>query len=160
VDGDPCCNSGNTPAGAPYALSTQVVGGARLQAGVEQIVPKLHETVMVTANLDLANQLVADASLEAVIRAPDGSVHQRALTGTGAEKRVAWVPTQAGLHSINITARGRAADGTIVERMAFLAFEVQPSPNVGQRNLLILMAGVTALITGLSIRRTRRRRSS
>jgi hypothetical protein len=150
-----------TPAaGAPYALSTQVVGGARIHAGINQMVPKLHETVVVTANLELANQLVADVALAAVIRAPDGSVQRRALTGTGAEKHVAWVPTQPGLHSVNITARGRAADGTIMERIALLAFEVQPSPNVGQRNLLILIAGVTALITVLSIRRTRRQRSS
>jgi pimeloyl-ACP methyl ester carboxylesterase len=150
-----------TPAaGAPYALSTQVVGGARIHAGINQMVPELHETVVVTANLELANQLVADVALAAVIRAPDGSVQRRALTGTGAEKHVAWVPTQPGLHSVNITARGRAADGTIMERIALLAFEVQPSPNVGQRNLLILIAGVTALITVLSIRRTRRQRSS
>jgi pimeloyl-ACP methyl ester carboxylesterase len=148
------------PAGAPYALSTQVVGGARLQAGVKQMVPELHETVVVTANLELANQLIADVALDAVIRAPDGSVQQRALIGTGAEKRVAWVPTQVGLHSINITARGRAADGAIVERMAFLAFEVQPSPNLGQRNLLVLVAGITALIAGLGIRNKRRHRSS
>jgi len=123
------------------------------------MVPELHETVVVTANLELANQLVADIALDAVIRAPDGSVQKRRFTGTGAEKRVVWVPTQAGLHSINITARGRATDGTVVERMAFLAFEVQPSPKLGQRNLLMLIAGVTALITGLSIRRTRRQRS-
>jgi hypothetical protein len=148
------------PAGAPYALSTQVIGGARLQAGVEQMVPELHEAVVVTANLELANQLVADVSLNAIIRAPNGSVQQRALTGTGAEKRMAWVPTQAGLHSINITARGRAADGAIVERMALLAVEVQPAPKLGQRNLLLLTAGVTALIVGLGIRHKRRHRSS
>ena len=39
-------------------------------------------------------------------------------------------------------------------QLAFLAFEVQSSPSVGQRNLLLLMAGVTILIAGLIIRHT------
>lgn len=134
------------PAGAPYALSTQVVGGARLHAGVQHMLTKLQEPVVVSASLELADQPLADVALAATVRAPDGSTQQHGLAGAGAEKRATWIPSQPGLHSVSVTASGRAADGTIVQRVAFLAFEVQPSPEVGQRNLLMLVLGTAGLV--------------
>lgn len=152
------------PEGAPYAISTKVVGGATLYSGIDQTVPQLNETVVLSASLELASRQLADASIEATIRAPDGTVEQLALSGDQAVKQANLTPRQSGMYTLDLAAQGSAEDGTPVERTAFLAFEVQPEPAVGRRSLLLIQAGGLVVLVGLVLwfvlRRQRRTRRS
>ena len=114
-----------TPAaGAPFALSAQVVGGALLQASTSTLLPEVGETVTLTTELTGEEQLET-LSVEAVIRRPDGATQTLALEPAGSSWHTTWRPVQRGLHGIDVTARAESEAGLIVERTVFLAVDVQ-----------------------------------
>lgn len=139
------------PGGAAFALSAKVVGEARLQAGVSQLLPKIGEAVKVSGALAIAGKPVR-ADLKAVVRGPDGKVETLALQDQSAQ----WYPKQAGLHGIDVTAVAQLEDGTRVERTAFLAAEVQANTPTGYRNLLLVASIILASLAVLVSRVLRR----
>jgi hypothetical protein len=145
------------PEGAAYAMRAKVVGGAELRAGVDQVLPRLHDTVTITGSLMLAREPVPDAHIAATFRTPDGHTHAVALVGSGAAARMRWTPTQAGIYGVEVTAHGHAPNGTAVERMTTLAFAVPPSPDVGMRTLLVLGHSLSAVVAYVGLRLAQRR---
>lgn len=130
--------TGDTPAdGARYAVTAQLVGGAVLHAQVGELLPPLAAPVRLTGRLDLEGQGITLQSVQAVIRDPEGGAVTVDLPAAGSEWDGSWTPRLAGLHAVDITAAGQLPDGTAVERSAFLAFEVQPRPNLLPTYLLL-----------------------
>jgi len=121
----------NTPdGGADYALTAYLEGGAALQAEASVLLPRMGETVKLTGALRLGEQTVPIDRAQAVIRDAAGGATVVELATTGGELDGSWTPIVAGPHAIDIVASGRLADGTVVERSAFLAVEAQPRPNL------------------------------
>lgn len=111
--------------GAEFALSVRVVGGASLRAQASSVSPTLREAVRLAAALELPGRALHDVAIEAIIHLPGGGAERIALHGDGAERRADWRPTQAGLHGIDVVARGRA-DQMLIERTTLLAIDVRP----------------------------------
>jgi pimeloyl-ACP methyl ester carboxylesterase len=155
----------NTPdGGAAYAVMAHLAGGAALEAETSLLLPQVGEAVRVTGVLRLAGETVPIEKALAVIRDPAGGVRVVELALTGGEVDGGWAPQAAGRHAIDVVATGRLADGTVVERSAFLAVEAQPSPNLMPTYLVLgglCVAGLVGLIVAgrLSAAVWRRRRA-
>lgn len=99
----------------------------------------------------------------ASIRRPDGTTEHVPLTIRGSQAEVTLRPALAGLYAIDVTATAVTADGTPIERSAFLAFEAQPEIGrglpaagwIGAALGLALLAAVAVLV----IQRRRQRGS-
>ncbi|HEX6361352.1 MAG TPA: hypothetical protein VFZ93_00230, partial [Albitalea sp.] len=111
--------------GSDFALSAQVVGGARLEASAQPVQPARDQAVTVRAVLAHPGQALTDVAMRAVIRRPDGRTETVALRGTGGEREAVWRADQAGLHGIDVVATARAG-ALRIERSEFLAVDVQP----------------------------------
>jgi hypothetical protein len=142
--------------GADYALVAKVVGGATLRTKADRMVTMPDQPITISSSLELAGNPLADATIQALIRRPDGGTEEVSFTG-GDEKRAMWVPKESGIYGVDVVARGLAPDGLQIERADFLSFEVQPDPTRGHLTLaLIIIAGitfVTAIIFWLMNRR-------
>lgn len=128
--------------GADYAISAKVVGDAELHTQTNQLSPQRNQPITISAHLDLAGQPLSEAEIQATIRQPNGSAETLSLTGS-AEKQTVWQPTQPGTYGVDVIARGFTPNGTPIERTAFLAFEVQPSPQKGWWSLMAVLTFVT-----------------
>jgi pimeloyl-ACP methyl ester carboxylesterase len=156
--------TGKTPAGgADYALTAQLRGGATIKASTSTLLPRLNQAVDLTARLELAGQPLTVQEARALVRNPDGRAETVPLTASGNDWKATWKPTTTGVHGINIQLSGTAPDGTLVEREASLAVQVQPSAGqvaASQRLLSIVLGaagilGIT-LIAWLLARKRRR----
>ncbi len=146
--------------GADYALMAKVVGGATLRARADQLVVKPDQPVTITGSLELSGRPLAGATIQALIRRPDGGTEEVSFTDNGDEKRAIWVPKESGIYAVDVVARGSTPDGLQIERADFLSFEVQPGPARGQLTLaLLVIAGIT-LITVILFWLMNRRTSS
>ncbi len=143
-------STGKTPvAGSDFSLTTQFVGGASLIAGTSSLLPRQNDSVLLTARLDLGGQPLTIEAAQATVRAPDRSVQIVSLSAAGGSFQTEWKPALSGLHSLEISAVGHLADGTPVERVAFLSIEVQPGGNFTAPRLLlagVVILGVLGLI--------------
>ena len=129
--------------GADYALAAKVVGGATLRTRADRMVTMPDQPITILSSLELAGNPLADATIQALIRRPDGGTEEVSFTG-GDEKRAMWVPKESGIYGVDVVARGLAPDGLQIERADFLSFEVQPDPTRGHLTLaLIIIAGIT-----------------
>jgi len=147
--------------GADFALTARFVGGAQLETALDPLLPHTGEAVTLTASVRLGSEDLAVRQAEASIRRPDGTTEQVPLTIRGSQAEVTLRPALAGLYAVDVTATAVAADGTPIERSAFLAFEAQPETGrglpaagwIGAAVGLTLLAAVTMLV----IRRRRQR---
>lgn len=153
------------PAGADYALSAQVQGGAELEVQASDLLPKVGSTVLISAAFAAGGTPITVQRAVAVIRTPDGREETVTLIGAGAVAGE-WRPSRAGLHSIDIAVVGESADGQRIERAAFLAADVQESrvnrswvPIAGAVTVaaLVLAVAVAVLVAALLRRAVRRR---
>jgi hypothetical protein len=129
--------------GADYALAAKVVGGATLRSRADRMVMMPDQPVTISSSLELAGRPLSGATIQALIRRPDGGTEEVSFTG-GDEKRAVWVPKESGFYGVDVVARGATPDGLQVERADFLSFEVQPDPQRGQLRLaLMVIAGIT-----------------
>jgi pimeloyl-ACP methyl ester carboxylesterase len=124
--------------GADYALTAYFVGGADLNAQSSTLLPRVNEIVRFTASLDLGGQPVDLEEAEAEIRGPDGSVEAVPLGISAGQGEVDWKPKATGVYGVELRVAGLTADGSRVERTAFLTVEAQPRE------------GLTGLAWGLS----------
>lgn len=137
-----------TPAsGTDFAISVYFIGGAKLVATSNTLVPQINERVRFEAQLLLADQPLEITSAHAVIKDSNGNVETLNFpAGQGAA--VEWVPSTPGIYAVDIVVTGAAPDGSPVERTDFLAIEVQPNPGKGQItfNLVAIIVGVVFVI--------------
>ena len=144
--------------GADYALAAKVVGGATLRTRADQMVVKPDQPITISSSMELAGRPMTGATIQALIRRPDGGTEEINFTGGGDEKRAVWTPKEPGVYAVDVIARGPTPDGLQIERGDFLAFEVQPDPTRGQLSLALMgVAGitlVTVIIFWLMNRRT------
>jgi len=129
--------------GADYALAAKVIGGAMLRARADRMVTMPDQPVTISSSLELAGRPLTGATIQALIRRPDGGTEDVGFTG-GGEKRAVLVPKESGIYGVDVVARGSTPDGLQIERADFLSFEVQPDPTRGQLTLaLMVIIGIT-----------------
>ena len=159
-------STGRTPpAGADYAITANLQGGAAVSAQASPLTPAAGQDVDLTAELDLGTQALQLDQVQAIIRRPDGGTETVALTVAGAQATGRWRPAAQGVFGIDLTVSGRTPDGATIERSAFLAVDAQP-PHTPARTYAILLVicavllGAAALAGGgvlaLALRRRRR----
>jgi len=148
------------PAGADYAIAAQFAGGAKLEATQNVTIPKLNETVNVTATLSDNGNALAIQTAQAVVRMPDGSGVTHTMTVSGNQAALDVTSTAAGIYGIEINVTGQTADGFALDRAAFLTFEVQPTKAAIATNQIIAVVIVVAiLITVIALIRRRRNKT-
>ena len=113
--------------GADFAVSVYFVGGAKLEASSNTLVPQPNEQVEFTANLSLNGQPLEIRSAQAVIKDSDGKIETLNFP-SGHTVSTAWTPKIPGTYAVDIVVTGLAPDGTTIERTDFLAIEVQTNP--------------------------------
>jgi len=133
--------------GTSFAVSVYFVGGAKLEAKSNTLVPRINQQVQFDAQLLLGDQLLEIAEAKAVIKDSDGDI-QTVKFSAGQNISTTWTPTNAGTYAVDIVVTGIAPDGSSVERTDFLAVEVQPNPSRVQItfNLVAVIAGVVLLL--------------
>lgn len=141
-----------TPArGADFSISVYFVGGAMLSAQSSALIPQIGEQIQFRAALSLNDQPLEIKQAQAVIRDPNGGIEQLDFA-PGAQIAKTWTAKVAGTHGVDIVVTGVAADGSAVERTAFLSVEVQPNMSKTQITLnLILVIVAVALILALIV---------
>lgn len=135
--------------GADYALAAKVVGGATLRTRVDRMVTMPDQPITILSSMELAGRPLAGATIQALIRRPDGGTEEINFTDSGDEKRAVWVPKESGIYAVDVVARGLAPDGLQIERADFLSFEVQPDPTRGQLSLALMIIAAITLITAI-----------
>jgi pimeloyl-ACP methyl ester carboxylesterase len=154
----------STPAGgADYAITAHLQGGAVLKAQASKLFPKPNEPVELTARLELAGQALTIRDAQARVRYPSGELHTLALATTGGDWKANWQSASPGLYGVDLVVNGNAPDGAPVERSAFLALEVQPTPEQFQTTQILVGAGLAALVaagTALGVWRRRKKGNS
>jgi hypothetical protein len=150
----------STPAsGADFAIAAQFKGGALLKTTQDRTIPRVNETVTITGSLTADAAPVPLTSATALIRKPDGSSESRDMAVDGNRAWIEIAPDARGLYGIEMYVLAQTADGNVIDRAAFLTFEVQPTLLETSGNLLfvvVLIAGALAGIVVLVRRRMKR----
>ena len=134
----------STPAtGTDFAISVYFVGGAKLEATSNTLIPQINEKVEFHADLTLNGQSLEIKEAQAVIKDADGKIETLKLP-SGQNVSTTWTPHKAGTYAVDIIVTGVAPDGSTLERTNFLAVEVQPNPGKGQ--ITFNLAAVIALV--------------
>jgi hypothetical protein len=137
-----------TPAsGADFAISVYFVGGAKLEATSNTLIPQIKEKVVLNANLTLNGQPLEIKEAKAVIKDSDGKTETLNFPA-GQNVSTTWTPNKAGTYAVDIIVTGVAPDGSTIERTSFLAIEVQPNPSKGQItfNLVAVIVAVVFVL--------------
>ena len=146
--------------GTDFAISVYFLGGAKLEATSNTLIPQINEQVRFEARLSLAGQLLEITEAKAVIKDSEGNI-QTLNFPAGQNISTTWIPTKAGTYAVDIVVSGIAPDGSTVERTDFLAVEVQPNPTKGQITfnfvaIIVVVLLILVLILFLIFRGTRR----
>ena len=133
--------------GTDFAVSVYFVGGAKLEATSNTLIPQINEQVRFEAGLSLGGQSLEITKAQATIKDSDGDI-QTLDFPAGQNISTLWTPTKAGTYAVDIVVTGIAPDGSSIERTDFLAIEVQPDTSKGQItfNLVALIAGVAVVL--------------
>ena len=137
-----------TPAaGTDFSISVYFIGGAKLEATSNTLVPQINEQVRFDASLSLGDQLLEITEATAIIKDSVGDI-QSVNFPPGQNISATWSPTEAGTYAVDIIVIGTAPDGSIIERTDFLAIEVQPNLSKGQIafNLVAVIAAVLLIL--------------
>lgn len=136
-----------TPSGgADYALSAHFVGGATLQADLNTFLPQVNEEIHLTARLLRNGQPIDLQSAQAKLRGPDGKAQTLALDIQNGQGQASWKLQEPGIYGVDVHAQALSADGIPIERTAFLALEVQPTPDTTRETFLIAGLGLILLL--------------
>ena len=133
--------------GTDFAVSVYFVGGAKLEAKSNTLIPQINEQVRFDAQLLLGDQALEITEAKAVIKDSDGDI-QIVNFPSGQNILTTWTPTRAGTYAVDVVVTGNAPDGSTIERTDFLAIEVQPNPSKGQItfNLVAVIAAVALIL--------------
>ena len=113
--------------GADYAITAQFHGGALLQTTQDITVPRVDETVTVTGSLTADGAAVPLTSASAIVRQPDGSLETLGMAVNGNQAELKVTPRMSGIHGIEVNVLANSADGNVIDRAAFLTFDVEPT---------------------------------
>lgn len=138
------------PAGADFALSAKVEGGATLEAQADRLVAQTGQNVAIRASLALAGTPRQNAVVEASVRGPDGSREALQFVNAAGEQAATWTPKESGVYAIDVSARGATPDGLPIERTRFLSVEVLPDPNRGILSLSLMILAALTILTLLA----------
>jgi len=136
----------STPAiGTDFAISVYFVGGAKLEATSNTLVPQINEQVKFNANLTLNGLPLEIKEAQAVIKDADGNIETLNFP-SGQNVSATWTPNKAGTYAVDIIVTGTTPDGSTIERTDFLAIEVQPNPGKGQITFNLIAVIVLVLL--------------
>jgi hypothetical protein len=142
--------------GSDYAITAQFHGGALLQSTQDITVPRLNETVTILGTLTADGAAVPLTSAAATVRWPDGSLETLDMTVSGNQAELKIAPGMSGLYGVEVNVLATSTDGNVIDRAAFLTFEVEPASMETSRNKIIAAGAVVILlfvILGLARRR-------
>jgi len=145
--------SAETPAtGADFALNARYLGGATLSAGTNPTIPAFGSPVEISASLSAAGQAVQVTSAQALLRQPDGSQETLQLTQNGEQFTASYEPAASGLYAVEVLVTGQTEQGLVIDRAAYLSFEVQPAAEevTGVRTTLFAGVGLIGVVAGLA----------
>ncbi len=111
------------PLGTQYAIVTQYVGGAVIDAALSNHLPGLDEAVELTAVMRVGRQAVATESASVTLTHPDGTTEMLATTQAEGAITATFRPAQTGIYGIDVALRATLPDGTVAERATYLALE-------------------------------------
>jgi hypothetical protein len=111
------------PLGTEYAIVTQYIGGASVDATLSNHLPGLDEEVELTAVLRLGDEAIDIEDAEVVLNLPDGTSQTLAVTASGDGIAASFQPAQVGIYGVDINVRAVLPDGTVAERASYLALE-------------------------------------
>ena len=159
-------SSEKTPAGgADFALSASFQGGARLEAQVSQLLPRLDEAVQFSARLVKGGQSLDIDQAQTNVRSPDGNLESLAMSQVEGERQVMWTPRQPGLYSVEISVSGHTPDGMAVERAAYFTVEAQPAPRSPLLSwgilcaVMIVILAINLWVFAILVKKARRRKN-
>lgn len=151
--------SDTTPAsGADYAIAAQFNGGALLETTQDITVPRLNETVTIIGVLTADGAPIPLTSATATVHQPDGSVEALEMIVNDNQAELKFESNMSGIHGIEVNVLANAEAGNVIDRAAFLAFEVQPSRMETAKNQIlaaILAAALIVVIAGWARQRKR-----
>ena len=137
-----------TPAsGADFAIAAQFNGGALLQTTQDIIVPRINETVTITGTLTADGAAVPLTSASAIIHQPDGSVETQEMAVNSNQAELKLTPNLPGIYGVEVDVLANSADGPVIDRAAFLTFEVEATSLETAKNRII----VAVLLIGLLV---------
>ena len=134
------------PEGADFALAAQFNGGAQLQASQDKTIPSQGESVNVRAALSAAGVPVPLQTARAILRRPDGSAETLEMKIEGGEALLTVRPFLSGIYGLEIDVTAQSADGFVIDRAAFLTFEVQPSVLQTRLVLVVVIFGLALAV--------------
>jgi pimeloyl-ACP methyl ester carboxylesterase len=132
--------------GADYALTAQLVGGAVLRTQTSTLLPTVGDTVVLSANLELAGQSLPIRDAQAVVRSADGVAQHVHFAASDSHYTTSWRPSAPGIQTIDVTVTGSAPDGTTIDRQAFLSVEVPPTVEQVHRRQTLLFAALALIL--------------
>lgn len=148
-------------AGAEFAIAAQFHGGALLQTTQDITVPRLDEPVTISGALTADGAAVALTGASATIRQPDGEVETMDMSVNGNRAELRVTPNLSGIYGVEVNVLANSVDGNVIDRAAFLTFDVEPTSLETAKNQVIAAVLGAALLTAAivawrSIRRRNR----
>jgi pimeloyl-ACP methyl ester carboxylesterase len=134
------------PEGADFALAAQFNGGAQLQVSQDKTIPRLGEAVNIRAALTAAGAPVPLQTARLILRKPDGSVETLEMNIEGHEALLTVRPFVSGIYGLEIDVTARSTDGFLIDRAAFLNFEVQPSVLQTRLVQILVICGLALIV--------------
>lgn len=148
-----------TPAsGADFAIAAQFNGGALFQTTQDRTSARVNETVTIIGSLTADEAVVPLTSAEAFVHAPDGSVETLVMTTNGHQAELKVTPRLSGIYGIEVNVLANSAEGAVIDRAAFLTFEVQPTWLETAKNQIVAAALVVVLLAGIAVWVRRRKK--
>jgi hypothetical protein len=150
-------SSATPPSGADFAIAAQFNGGASLQTTQDSTVPRLNETVTIAGTLTSDGTAVPLTSASAIVRQPDGSQETLDMRVNGNQAELKIAPRMSGIYGIEVNVLANAADGNVIDRAAFLTFDVQPTATETVKNRLLAATLIVVLLTVMMVWLRRRK---
>jgi len=150
--------TGTPVSGADFAIATQFDGGALLQVTQDKTVPRVNEAVSITGSLTADGAEVPLTGAGAILHQPDGSVESREMDVNGNRAELEVTPRMSGIYGIEVSVLANSADGGVIDRAAFLTFDVQPTWMETAKNQIVAAGLVVILFVTLGALTQRRKR--
>jgi pimeloyl-ACP methyl ester carboxylesterase len=113
--------------GADYAIAAQFNGGALLQTTQNITVARVSEPVTIIGTLAAEGVAIPLTSANAILHKPDGDTESIEMTVDGNRAELQVAPRTSGIYGIEVNVLANSVQGNIIDRAAFLTFDVQPT---------------------------------
>lgn len=134
------------PSGTNFAIAAQFQGGALLEVLQDTTVPLPGEPVTIRASLTADGAGVPLASASAVLYRPDGTRENLEMAVNGNQASVQVSQRASGLYGLEVSVLAPSIDGYMIDRAAYLTFEVQPAAIEIARNQWIALITISAAV--------------